>query len=390
MRAWLVGMFLVASATRIRVSSFMACLKSAVLVRSSRRTASLWRLRGPSTTWRLFTSGVVSLIERVCLCKGCDPILQAVRLAARGRDDDVGDLPHLVLAHAAGRHRRRAESDAARHSGRLGVVGYHVLVAGDTYGFEGIFQFLARDVGADQVDQDQVVVRPAGDEVQAAFHESFGEGSAVLDDLAGVVAELGLQRLAERYGLACYGVHQRPTLHAGEDAAVDLFGELRAAKDTTSTGAAQRLVGGRGNDLTVRNWRGVDVSGDEAGDVRHVRQEESPDLVGDLTEPLEVDDARVGAGAGQDHARPLAQRYVANLIVVDVAILADAVVDEVVGAAREVELHPVREMAAVGEVHGQDLVARVDERRVGGLVGLTPRVGLHVDVLGSEELFRTI
>ena len=43
---WRVGMFPVASATRIRASSFMACLKSAVVVRSSRRTASLWRLKG--------------------------------------------------------------------------------------------------------------------------------------------------------------------------------------------------------------------------------------------------------------------------------------------------------------------------------------------------------
>src|ERR671912_2564781 len=42
-------------------------------------------------------------------------------------------------------------------------------------------------------------------------------------------------------------------------------------------------------------------------------------------------------------------------------------------------------MSAMGEVHGQDLVAWVDERCVGGLVGLASRVGLHVDVLSPEE-----
>src|SRR5215212_10159154 len=57
---WRVGIFPVASPTRIRASSFIACLKSAVVVRSSRRTASLWRLKGSSTTWRFFTSGVVT------------------------------------------------------------------------------------------------------------------------------------------------------------------------------------------------------------------------------------------------------------------------------------------------------------------------------------------
>src|SRR5215203_4980520 len=47
-------------------------------------------------------------------------------------------------------------------------------------------------------------------------------------------------------------------------------------------------------------------------------------------------------------------------------------------------------MSAMGEVHGQDLVAWVHERRVGGLVGLASRVGLHVDVLGPEEPLRPL
>src|SRR4051812_10140721 len=160
MRTCFVGMFPVASATMMSVSSFMACLKSGVLVRSSRRTASLWRLRGLSTTWRVFTSGVVSLIKRVHLRQGRHPVPQAVRLAARGRHDDLGDLAHLVLAHAAGRHRRRAEPDATGYGRRLGVVGDHVFVAGDADRFERIFQFLAGNAGIYEVDQDQVVVRP--------------------------------------------------------------------------------------------------------------------------------------------------------------------------------------------------------------------------------------
>src|SRR5688572_24394456 len=157
-------MFPVASATMIRASSFMACLKSAVVVRSSRRTASLWRLKGPSTTWsffwRFFTSGVVSLIQRVSLRKGLHPVAQAVCLAVRGCDDDVCDLLHLVLTHAAGRHRRGAQPDTAGHGRWLRVVRYHVLVAGDANGLQRIFEFLACDAGISQVDQDQVVVSP--------------------------------------------------------------------------------------------------------------------------------------------------------------------------------------------------------------------------------------
>src|SRR5215210_5933516 len=147
-------MFPVASATMMRASSFMACLKSGVRVRSSRRTASLWRLKGPSTTCRFLTSGLVSLIERVCVRKSRHPLAQALKLAARGCHDDAGDLAHLVFAHAAGGHRRSAEPDAARHRRWLGVVRDHVLVAGDAYGLQGFFQFLACYAGLLQIDQD--------------------------------------------------------------------------------------------------------------------------------------------------------------------------------------------------------------------------------------------
>src|SRR5215212_1132050 len=143
MRTCFVGMLPVASATMMRASSFMACLKSGVLVRASRRTASLWRLSGPSTTRRFFASLMVSLIKWVRLRQGGYPVAQAIRLAAGRRHDDLGDLTHLVLAHAAGSHRRRAEPDTACYGGRFGIIRHHVLVAGDADRFERIFQMLA-------------------------------------------------------------------------------------------------------------------------------------------------------------------------------------------------------------------------------------------------------
>src|SRR5829696_1282857 len=145
MRTCFVGMLPVASATMMRASSFIACLKSEVLVRSSRRTASLWRLSGPSTTRRFFAAGVVSLIERVRLRQGRHSNPQALRFTTGRRHDDLGDLTHLILAHAAGRHRCRAEPDTACYGGRFGIVRHHVLVAGDADCFEGMFQILAGD-----------------------------------------------------------------------------------------------------------------------------------------------------------------------------------------------------------------------------------------------------
>src|SRR5215218_8703234 len=371
-----VGMSRVASATMIRASSFMACLNSAVGVRSSRRTASLCRLSGPSTTWRFFASGFASLIQREGGGQGGDALAQAVELAAGGAGDDVGDLAHLVRAHAAGRHGGGAEPYAARYHRCLGIVRNHVLVAGDTDRFECLLELFACGVGLYQVDP--------------TLDEPLGQRAAVLDYPAGVVPELGFERLAEGHRLACDRVHQGTALQPWEDAAVHLFGELLAAQDHAAACPAQRLVSCRGHDLAVWDRRRVDVGGDETCDVGHIGEQEGTDLVGDLPELVELYDARVGARAGQDHLRLFAHRDLAQLVVVYVAVVADAVVDYRVGAAGEVELHPVGEVAAVGQVHREDLVPRLQERRVGRLVGLAPRVRLHVGVLRAEDLLRPV
>src|SRR5215208_1640449 len=385
-----VGMSRVASATMMRASSFMACLNSGVGVRSSRRTASLCWLNGPSTTWRFLASGFASFIEWESLGERPGAVAQAVELAAAGLDDDLRYLAHLGLAHATRRHRCRAEPDAARDGRGLGVVRDHVLVAGDAYRLERLLQLLACRISLYQVDQDQVVVRPAGDEVEPAFEQTIGQSLAIIDDLAGVVFELGFERLTECHSLAGYGVHERATLRPGEDATVHFLGELLAAEYHAAAGAPQRLVGGRRDYLAVGDGRRVNPGRHEARDVGHVREEESPDLVGDLTEPLELQDARVGARAGQDHPRVLAQRDLAQVIVVDKAVVADAVMDEVVGPPGEVELRAVRQVPAVGQVHGKDLVAGFGQDSVRLLVRLAPRMRLHVGVICAEELLRPV
>ena len=64
----------------------------------------------------------------------------------------------------------------------------------------------------------------------------------------------------------------------------------------------------------------------------------------------------------------------------------DAVADEVVELARDVQLHAVRQVAAVGQVEAQHRVARLQGGQVDGRVGLGAGVRLHVGVLGAEEL----
>src|SRR5215218_4977166 len=381
-----VGMSRVASATMMSASSLSAWRNTGVRVRSSRRTASLCRLNGPSTMRRFFASS----IQREGLGEGAHAVSQPVELAAGGAGDDLGDLAHLVRTHAAGRHGGGSKTHPARDGRLLGGVRDHVQVARDNHGLEGHFELLAGGPRRLEVDQDQVVIRPAGDEVEPTLEETVGHRPAVLDYLAGVVLELGLERLPESDGLAGDRVHKGTALQPGEDAAVDRLGELLAAEDHAPPRPAQRFVGGRRHDLAVRDGRGMHICGHEPRYVCHVGEQEGVYLVGYLAELVELYDARVGARAGQDHLRLLFKRDLAQLVVIYEAVLAHAVVDYRVGAAREVELHPVRQVPAVREVHREDLLARFEQGRVRRLVGLAARVRLHVDVLGPEELLRPV
>ena len=63
---------------------------------------------------------------------------------------------------------------------------------------------------------------------------------------------------------------------------------------------------------------------DEPGDVSHVHEEQRIDGVRDLRQALEIDDARVGAGAGHDHLGPHLARLDGQRVVVDARVFRDA------------------------------------------------------------------
>ena len=125
----------------------------------------------------------------------------------------------------------------------------------------------------------------------------------------------------------------------------------------------------------------------EAGDVRHVDHEVGAHGVRDLREALEVDDARVGGGAGDDDLGLFGLGLLGDGVVVDaLGPLVDAVGDDVIELAGEVGGRAVREVPAVVEGHAHDLVARLHERGQRRVVRLRPGVRLHVGKARPEEL----
>ncbi len=118
----------------------------------------------------------------------------------------------------------------------------------------------------------------------------------------------------------------------------------------------------------------------------HVDHQVGADRIGDLPEAREVEMTRVGRPAGDDHLRPVRLGELLDLVHVDQRGLAvDVVGDDVVQPPGDVDLHPVREVAAVGELEPHERVARGEQRVVDGRVGLGAGVRLDVGVLGAEQ-----
>src|ERR1700733_967487 len=93
----------------------------------------------------------------------------------------------------------------------------------------------------------------------------------------------------------------------------------------------------------------------QAGEMSHIDQEQSPDLVGDLAHTGEVDDAWVRAASSDDQLWFVTLGDGFQDVVVDpLGLLIDAVEDYAVKLAGKAKLVAVSQMAAVRQVKPQD------------------------------------
>ena len=213
----------------------------------------------------------------------------------------------------------------------------------------------------------------------------------VADDLRGVVAEAGLERFAEGHGLRRHDVHKRAALLSGEDGPVHASGVLLLAQDHAGARAAQSFVRGSGDDLRVRHGRGMRATCNQACEVRHVDEQKGADFIRDGAHAREIEGPGIGAAAADDELGLFPARDFGELVVVDdLGVLAHAVGGDAIELAGEVELVAVREMAAVSEIEAENGVARLEDGHVGGGIGLRAGVGLHVGVLGAEDLLGAV
>jgi hypothetical protein len=138
--------------------------------------------------------------------------------------------------------------------------------------------------------------------------------------------------------------------------------------------------------VLVRHRARVDAGRHQAGDVSHVHHHRRADALRDLGDARELDHARVRTRADDDHLWLVLVGQSRQLVVIDAfVVLADPVRHDREQLAGEVQRMSVSEMTAVGEVHPEHGVSRLEEREVHAHVRLRPGVRLHVDVLRPEQ-----
>ena len=110
-----------------------------------------------------------------------------------------------------------------------------------------------------------------------------------------------------------------------------------------------------------------------------------------LRDALEIDDARIGAGARDDHFWFVLVRELFDFVVVDALVFFfHAVGNEFVHAAGKIQRVAVGQMAAVREIHAQHGVAGLQRGHIYGDVRRGAGVGLHVGVLGAKQFLGAI
>ena len=114
--------------------------------------------------------------------------------------------------------------------------------------------------------------------------------------------------------------------------------------------------------------------------MRDVGHEDGADGVRDFGKALEVDVQGISRGARHDELGLVFLGEALDFVVVDrFVVVTHAVAHHVEVAARVVQVHAVRQVAAVGQAHAHDGVTGLEQRKEHGRVGLRTRVRLNVD-----------
>ena len=95
--------------------------------------------------------------------------------------------------------------------------------------------------------------------------------------------------------------------------------------------------------------------------MRHVHHQKGADLLGYLIKRIKINDAGICTGARHNHFGPVLPGQCFDHLIIDGAgLLLDTIVDKIVELPRKADFGTVGQMAAVGQVHPQDGISRLE------------------------------
>ena len=110
---------------------------------------------------------------------------------------------------------------------------------------------------------------------------------------------------------------------------------------------------------------------DQTSVVSHVNKQQRTDFIGDLSKFSVLDLAWVRTRAGDNHLWLVFPSHLGDLIEVEaMRFFVDAVMNEVVQLAREVQVHAVSQVTAMSKTQSHDRIARFNGSQVNRLIGL--------------------
>ena len=229
---------------------------------------------------------------------------------------------------------------------------------------------------------------PAAHNPDPTVCERGSERARIFDDAPPVVPELRAKGLAQADRLGGEDIGVKAPLYPGEHRGLKAPGErIRARQDEPTPGPAQGLGRGTGDDVGVRERRGVHAGGDEPCDMGHVDQQSCFDGFGDPCHAFEVNRAWIGGAAGDQQRRSHLAGPGLDLVVVEQAARAvHAVVMGVEPAPGEVRSGAVTEVTDRRGVETQDPVSGSQQHEEHRLVCLRARMRLHVGIGGAEKV----
>ena len=305
--------------------------------------------------------------------------------------DAVGDHLHLGHAHAAGGNSRGAQTHARSHERAAGLARDSVLIGGDVHAVQTCFQLLAGALLVTQVDQHEVVVGAAGHQLDTACLQLCCQSLCILHDLAGIFLELRLQCFTKADSFCGDHMLQRAALGAGEHGRIDaLCKNGIVGQDQTAAGATQGLVGGGGNNISIRHRTLVIAACHQTGNVGHIHHQICTIAVGDLSDLLKIDGTGICRRTGHDQLGAHLLNLLFQLSIVDHAIGIDTVRDKVIVLAGHVYRRTVGQMAALRQVHAHDSIAQIQQSKINCQIGLCTGVGLNIGIFCAEQLAGTL